>query len=214
MGKQKERVVHQYMGVLMDSREEVWMAMWLEELKQVGYIKEWNKVTKSFKIFEPLQFSYVKTTELKTKIKRENKNFTLLQDLEYTPDFEVIWTDKAFGPLVSWMENGSFLNPYSWFFSAPGAFNKTFIEVKPVFDQHDKTAKFSILQKVLWNVKGIFVDLILPEKLFEGTFMPLEAMEDFKYKKAPTGKNKGVKKPGDWKTSYIPKTLKEFLNGK
>lgn len=197
------------MGILMDSREEVWMAMWLEELKHVGYVSNWKKVTKAFKIFEPVQYSYVKTTELKTKTKKENKNFTLLQGLEYTPDFEVEWTDKAFGKLISSID--SYINPDSWFFRPGGYFNITFIEVKPIFDQHDKTAKFSILQKILWNIKGIFVDLILVEKLMEATFVPMEAIEDFKYKKNPTGKNKGKKSIGDFKVDWKVKTLKEFL---
>lgn len=216
-----KKVIHQYQGVLMDSREEVWMAMWLEELKEAGYVSSWGKVSFPFNIFMPVTFDYEKVTELKTKTKREWRKFTLLNDLEYTPDFVVNWTVKGFEKFVSRIgKQIQPINPNSWFYCGYDLDNPkelhfiTHIEVKPIFDQNGKTAKFSIIQKILWNVKRIFVDLILPEKLFEGTFMPNEAIPDFKYRKAPTGKNKGKKGPGDWKTNYIPKSLKEFINDK
>ena len=203
------KIIHQYKGILLDSQEEAWMAMWLNELQNAGYVEFWERVTKSVEIFPAVKFNYVKETELKTKTKREIKYFTLLQDLEYTPDFVVRWNKKAYKKLFSVI--GDNIDPKSWFFCKDSWF-EGFIEVKPNFDQNGKTAKFSIIQKILWNTKRIFVDLIQPEKLFEATFMPLEAMNDFKYKKNPTGKNKGKKGVGDWKTDYVPKTLKQFLN--
>jgi len=211
MGKEKIKITHQYQGILMDSREEVWMAMWLQELQNEGYIEFWERVTKTIEIFPAVKFDYTKETVLKTKTKVEEKSFTLLQDLEYTPDFSVRWNRKSYKKFFSVI--GDNIDPKSWFFCKNSWF-EGFIEVKPNFDQNGKTAKFSIIQKILWNTQKTFIDLIQPEKLFEGTFMPKEAMEDFKYKKSPTGKNKGKKGPGDWKTDYIPKTLKEFLNGK
>lgn len=207
------KVIHQYEGTLLDSQEEVWIAMWLDELKGAGYVDHWYKETKSIKIFESTTFPYIKVTQLKTKTKRETKTFTLLQDLQYTPDFYVEWSLRAEGVFFSELGNGNMgIDPNSWFF-VNRDHGQGWIEVKPNFDQNGKTAKFSIIQKILWNTRGLFVDLIQPEKLFEGTFMPLKAMGDFKYKKNPTGKNKGKKTVGDWKTNYVPKTLKEFLNG-
>jgi hypothetical protein len=202
-----------YKGQIFDSREEVWMAMWLEELKLEGYVKAWEKVTKPFQILDPIKFLYTKVTKLKTKEKTEIKNFTLLNDLTYTPDFIITWTDKGWNKFVSLIEGN--INPKSWFYGSYESEVKriTYVEVKPTFDQNGKTAKFSVLQKIIWAIKRIFVDLIITENLFEGTFMPQEAMPEFKYKKKPTGKNKGTKGPGDWKVNYIPKTLNEFLNG-
>ena len=205
------KVIHQYKGNLLDSQEEVWMAMWLHELLKAGYVNGWNKIQLPIRIFESVDYMYVRTTELKTKTKREIKKFTLLQDLDYTPDFQVTWSPKGMQHFVSRI--GDNLNPKSWFF-CDNIFNTTLIEVKPNFDQNGKTAKFSIIQKILWNTQEKFVDLIQPEKLFEDTFMPVEAMLDFRYKKTPTGKNKGKKFVGDWKTDYVPKTLEEYVKGK
>lgn len=202
-----------YNDIIFDSREEVWCAMWLEALKNSGHIKEWSRAN-SIEIFRPFKATIFKRTELKTKIKTEEKDFTFLNGLVYTPDFIVTWTRQGKEKFLSHI--GYDMNPKSWFFynTGNGEFPITWIEVKPTFDQNGKTAKFSVIQKILWNVHKIFVDLIIPEKLFEGTFMPQEAMPEFKYKKKPTGKNKGVKGPGDWKTNYIPKSLNEFLNEK
>lgn len=200
----------QYNGEILDSTEEKWMAMWLEEMKHAGFIQMWCRVHQPTKIFEACKYYYTKTTVLKTKTKHEGKLFTLLNGLKYTPDFYVKWTDKALGTFVSHI--GEEINPNSWFYVDNQELDG-WIEVKPIFDQNGKTAKFSIIQKILWNTKEMFIDLIITEKLFEGTFMPKEAMDDFKYKKSPTGKNKGMKKVGDFKCDYKPKTLEEFLNG-
>jgi hypothetical protein len=208
------KIIHQYEGTLLDSEEEVWMAMWLDELKGAGYVDHWYKETKSIKVFPAVTFPYIKVTELKTKIKRETKTFTLLQDLEYTPDFYVQWSARAEGLFYSELGNGNMgIDPNNWFFINRDH-GEGWIEVKPNFDQNGKTAKFSIIQKILWNTRGLFVDLIQPEKLFQATFMPKAAMPAFKYLRAPTGKNKGKKGPGDWKTDYVPTTLNEFLKGK
>jgi hypothetical protein len=203
------RIIHEYNGTLFDSREEIWMAMWLEELQKAGYVEFWERVTKSMVLFPASDFPYRKETQLKTKLKVEHKSFTLLHGLTYTPDFNVRWHKKAYKKFFSVI--GENIDPKSWFFCTERWF-EGFIEVKPNFDQNGKTAKFSIIQKILWNTQKMFVDLCQPEKLFEGTFMPVAAMPDFKYRKAPTGKNKGKKGPGDWKTDYEPKTLKQFLN--
>lgn len=196
-----------FMGEVFDSREEIWFAMWCQELKNAGYITEWRKVNTHLTVTYPIKFEYTKTTPLKTKVKQETKIFTLLQGLEYTPDFYIHWTREGVEKFVSVIEDG--IDPTKWFFS--NGYN-SIVEVKPIFDQHGKTARFSILQKVLYKL-GTYVDLIIPEDLFKGTFMPVQAMDDFKYKKNPTGKNKGKKFAGDWKCDYVPKTLNEFLNG-
>lgn len=200
-----------YRGQIFDSREEVWMAMWLEEMKKNKYVEYWDRTTLPYILIDPVQHAYEKVTVLKTKVKKEWRNFTLLNDLSYTPDFHIRWTTEGFDKFVSVI--GQNINPKSWFFAYDSYTKDTYVEVKPIFDQNGKTARFSIIQKIMWHVRNIFVDLIIPEKLFEGTFMPAEAMPEFKYKKKPTGKNKGIKGPGDWKTNYIPKTLNEFLNG-
>lgn len=201
----KDKKIYEYKGILMDSQEEVWFAMWLQELKKNGYIVTWDKVTKPMEITKAVKFPYIKETKLKTKIKTESKEFTLLNAMNYTPDFSIFWTDYG------WIKFGSPLtNPKkdSIFFSG-GSIDDTLVEIKPSFDQNNMTRDFITKQKFIFDKFKLFINLIFPEELFEDTFMPEEAMEDFIYKR-----DTKTKKKGDWKTNYIPKAFKDFQNGK
>lgn len=213
--------IHEYKGILMDSKEEVYFAHWLDEAQVAGWVEKWMYVTKPFQVCPYVRLPYIKTTILKTKVKQELKEFTLLHDLEYTPDFKIKWTEKGMLKFVSTIEpcpespNAGMIDPKSIFFCGywqvkdVGLHTTTWAEVKPTFDMHGKISKFSVLQKILWTFKGIFVDLIQPEDLFKETWMPQAIMEDFKYKVVPKKAAKGKKK-GDWKTDYKPKNIHEY----
>lgn len=206
-------MIHIYNGISFDSREEVHFAMWLDELKEAGYIKYWDRGD-TIEILEPVKLIYTKKVKLKTKLKEQNKLFTLLHGLSYTPDFMIMWnlkgSDKFVSPIID-PADGDPVSPEKWFF---GDKFRTFVEVKPIFDQHGKTDKFSIIQKIVWHTKKEFVDLIIPQHLFEATFMPLSVMDDYRYKVVPKKAQAKGKKKGDWKCDFVPKTIKEFLNEK
>src|SRR5271155_1890748 len=194
------KVIHEYNGILLDSIEEKYFCYWLDEAKDAGWVDRWVYVTKPFLVCPYIRLPYIKTTQLKTKLKQEYKEFTLLHDLEYTPDFKIKWTQKGIDRFVSYVKgetDHNYANPKSLFFCGYwqvkdiSLSTTTWVEIKPNFDMHGKISKFSVLQKILWTFKGLFVDLIQFPDLFKETWMPTAIMEDFKYKKAPTGKNKG-----------------------
>lgn len=206
------KIIFEYKNQYFDSQEEIWFAKWCEELKNAGYVLEWLKGN-TISMTPGLKLDYVKKTQLKTKVKRELKHITLLEESEYTPDFKIIWTNKGlelfFGEIPHYpnMFTG---NPNSVLF---GENKVSYVEVKPVWDSQNMTRVFVTKQKFLWLNQRLFVNLIKPEDLFKKTFMPAEAVSDFKLKKTSVkGKNKG-KQAGDWKVNYIPKTLNDFLNG-
>lgn len=199
----KDKKIFEYKGTLMESQEEAWFAMWLEELRRNGYIISWDKVTKSIELTKPVKFSYIKETELKTKIKRETKEFTLLNGMTYTPDFSIYWSPKGWEKFAS---NLTTPKKDAQFF-AHHLITDTYVEIKPKFDQNNMTRDFITKQKFIYDKLKLFVNLIFPEELFEDTFMPEEAKLDFIYKV-----NTKIKKKGEWKTNYIPKTLNEFLS--
>jgi hypothetical protein len=208
----KEKTIHEFFGILMDSEEEVKFAYWLDALKIADYINEWRYITNPVMITGSLIKSYVKTTHLITKTKFEKKNFTVLSPLNYTPDFAIDWTRKGFKRFVSSVRTKeSNFDPKKYFFSDSNG--TSIVEVKPNFDMHGKISRFSIIQKILWEFKGIFVDLIILDDLFKDTFIPLEIAEHYKYKVVPKKAAAKGKKKGDWKMDYIPKTPNEFLNG-
>lgn len=197
-----------YTGVKYDSKEEIWFAMWLQELMDAGYVQRFQKTMIPMPLTEGLTFQYEKVTKLKTKVKTETKTHILLRPSEYTPDFQVIFTDKGKELFLSEISNNP--NKDKLFFYT-GYERHVFFEIKPSFDQNNMERLFRNNQKFIWDKHKIFVNLVEPIELFKKTFLPLQAQDDFKYKKAPTGKNKGKKSVGDWKMDWTPKTLKEFL---
>lgn len=198
-----------YTGVKYDSAEEVWFAMWLHELKDAGYVESYQKVFKPIPLTEGLSFTYEKVTKLKTKVKTETKTHKLLNPSEYTPDFAVKWTDKGVNLFMSEITNNPDKNKLFYY---TGYGRHTIFEIKPSFDQNNMERLFRNNQKFVWDKHKIFVNLVEPIELFRKTFLPLQAQADFKYKKAPTGKNKGKKVAGDWKMDWEPRTLKQFIN--
>lgn len=211
-----------YQDVYFDSDEEVFFAMWLQELRKLGYVQSWYKVKEAISITSGYKFRFVKRTQLKTKVKEETPDFTLLRPSEYTPDFEIIWSPlgiKKF--LFQLTENaqygekrmaaGGFLTDprKALFFST--AYTQTHVEIKPSFDQQNMERLFVLNQKFIFDKYKLFVNLIEPIELFKKTFLPLDAAPYFKYRKSPTGKNKGIKQVGDWKMDWQPKTINEYL---
>ena len=197
-----------YKEIAFDSPEEVFVAMWLDELQHVGYVKEWKRATDPINITKGLKLPYIKITKLKTKTKTEKKFHTFLRPSEYTADFSVKWTIYGWIKFVNDPNN-----PYDK--------NKIFftrlsdvamlIEVKPSFDQYNMERLFVLNQKFIWDKYKVFVNLVEPIELFKKTFMPAEAAPYFRYKIVPKKAQATGKKKGDWKMDWIPKTLKQFL---
>jgi hypothetical protein len=204
-----------YTGVKYDSIEEVWVAMWFQELEEAGYVAKYIKNIRPMILTQGLKVPYKKITQLKTKLKVEDREKTLLNPSEYTPDFRAWFTEKGFDLFGSVTEVGDFDPEALFFVNNNGEQQKDMMmfvfEVKPAFDQNNMERLFRNNQKFVWDKHQIFVNLIEPVSLFKKTFLPLQAEADFKYRKAPTGKNKGKKKVGDWKMDWIPKTLNEFV---
>lgn len=94
---------------------------------------------------------------------------------EYTPDFFVTWENGAINAL-----------------RLPFIYELCIIEVKPSFDAHNMTRLFKLNQKWVYQKYGIYVELVIPEKLFKSTFAP----KRFRY----TDSGKGLRK---LKESYL-----------
>lgn len=210
MGRQirQNKTTLVYRGVKMDSDEEVFVAMWLQELLEAGLVKRWSKMELPYHMTEGLKRNYIKETQLKTKVKREEKVQTLLRPSEYTPDFVVNFTEAGIEKFVGLLEPANVFRPGMLFYkNTPGVV----IEVKPEFDQNNMERLFVLNQKFLWDKEKIFVNLVEPVALFKKTFIPSAAVPYFKYKVSTKKMAAKGKKKGDWKLNYVPKTLNEFL---
>lgn len=202
-----------YKGIHFDSDEEVFFAMWCEELKQAGILSTWNRNTQELTITEGLKIKYDKVTPLKTKIKTERKVFALLRPSVYTTDFI----------LRPCLNKVSIRKIFESITTSPEVFNKnaplfcdhnwlTYVEVKPSFDQQNMERLFVNNQKFIWDKYKIFVNLVEPVELFKKTFLPLEAAPYFRYKVVPKKAIAKGKVKGDFKFDWTPKTVNEYLN--
>jgi len=152
--------VYTYNCVEYDSKEEIYFSWYLDELFTAGYIAEYDYQPPSFNLSESVKYSWVK--ELKTKNK--SMETTLLQPHDYTADFKIAWNttaDNIFFDLNK-LKSGPFVVKYGL----------SFIDVKPSFDKHNMTRKFHIDQKWVYQRFGVYVQKVVPQKLFKATFTP------------------------------------------
>ena len=196
-----------------DSEEEELFWYYLEELKDKGFVDDFEYNTKSFTLSEPYKYTWLQ--ELKTKeIKKES---TLLQGHIYTPDFYIVWNEKAKGIFYELLNFNKPLNKIP-FIAQTGyttgshlLFNQeifeietSIIEIKPAFDFKNMTRLSIINQKWMMEKHNIYIQKIIPVGkntcLFAKTFVPEKA----KY----TKKKKQLKK-----FKYPVRSLEEFLNG-
>ena len=75
-----------------DSIDEVYFEWWLQELKDNGYVESYHRA-KSLTISDNITSEY--TVKNKTRSDIVTKN--ILQPIVYTPDYVIVWTDKANG---------------------------------------------------------------------------------------------------------------------
>lgn len=201
-----------YKNIHFDSDEEVFVAMWLEEMKQAGFIQYWLKPVIAIPITPGHKIKYTKKTKLKTKTKIEVKEKIILRPSEYTPDFQVKFTEegiKNFITDIKYHISTQQLKPKNIFYEAYPL--DIAIEVKPVFDMQNMERGFIHKQKYLWDKSQLFVNLVEPLDLFKKTFLPLQAEPYFRYKKLPKKALAAGKTVGDFKFDWKPKTINEFL---
>jgi ribosomal protein S8 len=156
-----------------DSKEEIYMVWWLQELKDRGYIKEYEYQPLAFPLSSSVEHRWVEV--LKTKCKA--KTCTMLREHSYSADFRVVWAGIAEGPFIA--------PPEKKWTSAPiyaDAKGTSWIDVKPAFQRHEaRSAIFAVNQKWVFQKFNIYIQPIvvtpnchgLPtDALFSNTFVP------------------------------------------
>ena len=196
-------IIYVYKGIKLDSKEELHVARWLEELKKVGLVLDWKRAD-SIKVTTGLKKTWVKETQLKTKLKLEEKNDVLLRPSVYTPDFNVTFTSKGLKLFVGILDVKEYI-PNKLFYKTLNI--NVLLEIKPIFDKNNMERLFRLNQKFIWETQKTFVNLVEPISLFKKTFIPLESIPDFKFKR-----NTKTRNIGDWKLDFKPLTLKDFLH--
>lgn len=164
------------------SDDEYYFALWLECLKQQGYVSYWAYELEVTHIL-PNMYAQFKTRKSEKPTKR-----LLFRGMSYTPDFTVYFTQKAVTDGILHVINGeSYYEDFkkshiiSLDFTdimVDGSGNKhyiTYIELKPKYDQRNMTRVFKDRQKTLYYIHNKYVCLIKGlDELFKDTFAPKE----------------------------------------
>lgn len=148
--------------VKFDSPEEEMFYSWCVEAKELGVIEHFEYQPISIQVFDKVHYQHKK--QLKTKVKIEKR--IALNGLSYTPDFLIRGdlskfhtpTDKIIWPYT--LPIGHQITHY-------------YIDIKGSFSQHNDAVKFSIMQKIIYHQKGIYINKIVPEKFFLNSWLPL-----------------------------------------
>jgi hypothetical protein len=199
------------LGLLSD--EELFFYYYLEELKEIGVVNNFNTKCKSFQLSPRVEYPFytIKKTKKGTTSKEEFK--TVLNEHVYTPDFEVDWNFRS--PYIHYFVSGrlnQLRNPYTTYpinkeipFYSLSPQPYMCIEVKPAFDHQGMQRLFSVNQKWIYHNHKIYVQKIIPQTLFEKTFTPKKVIND------PDMIYKVGKNIGQSKIKWQIKTLEEFI---
>ena len=155
------------------SNEEVYFSWYLDDLVKYGYVSWYKYESKTFKLLDEAKSTWDK--KLKTKVVATELH--LFQDMCYTPDFEICFTEKALGVFC----NGkpAIKRPYFIGVVEDEITNEytTFIDVKgnagSIYGiKSSSVVTFPYIQKIAWDKLRIYFQKIVPQKLFNDTFTP------------------------------------------
>ena len=185
-----------YKGIPCDSELEYYFGSYLDELKSLGYVDEFDR-SGSFALSEPFFHSYAKPVGRKTSSQVRDEK--LLEGCLYTPDFKVIFTKKAYGKIVFTLEDkealkGKFIGKWT----EDKKHLLAIFEVKPVIDWRNTIQLFRYLQKWVLKDYEVFVNLVKVPEIFSKTFTPKE------YLKTRKGNQRSLK--------YKPINVEKYLS--
>lgn len=150
-----------------DSKDEELFWWWLEEAETAGLIhigKRCEKGIDTREVIHPVVKTYEK--QLKTKVKYIKR--TLLRELSYTPDFELLVEKGGVFDREIFPE-GKFTGKYVY----------VIVDVKSsvgnAFGNNQTAVTFPIIQKVLYHLHGVYVHKVVVKKLFKKTWCPAKA---------------------------------------
>lgn len=141
-----------YKNITFDSHEEIWVYKWLEEAVIAGFVESFAYQPVAFDLIS--KKSYSVEVELKTKTKTVDKH--LLHEHIYTADYSFVATEK-----LKKLNHKMFSHDDTYL-----------IDVKPSFQRFGGDRSFSINQKLVYDKYQIFINKVIPQKLFELTWVP------------------------------------------
>lgn len=190
-----------------DSREELWMYWYLEELIDKRFIKKIDYHPKPFQLSEAVLHNWSKPVKNAYKV----ETFNLLRQCTYQADFKIVWNLRAFRKFFVILKNPEDLRKFPFIANTRKTDHEnsfSVIDVKGTYSLHDRSQNFSMAQKWVFQKYGIYVQKIIcvPDDkgkprnaLFPSTFTPLR----FRLT------DEGIKKR---KINFQTRTLEGYIN--
>lgn len=157
-----------------DSDEEKQFHFWLIEAESHGLVKDIFYHYDVFELSPRVAVKYQK--QLKTKSKTVER--FLFHPHNYTSDFTFVVTDEILHPFFV---NTAYIGSTS-----------VVVDVKGTFNRFGDPKQFSLNQKWVMDKFGVYVEKVVPVKLFQKTWVP-EACRYTPKQKKPVKKYIGVK---------------------
>ena len=202
----KDRFSHHKDRDYFRSDEEWYFSWWLDDLKAVGLVDDWLYESEKLELSNKFTLPW----EKKLKTKSKAMSHTVLRECTYEPDFLIKWNKSAKNFLYVNIEDGIGDPKKLPYFLAQN--NETHIEIKPNFDQKNKTQQAII--KIKWAMQiGTYIQLVIPaprrtksgwtpnDSLFTSTFVPNRYLYCDNSARLR-------------KINFPHKTVEEFLHGK
>lgn len=144
----------------LDSSTELHFQYYLDELKNLGFIKEYFIEPETLLLNNKVILAYNKIIELKTKSKVVEVETLLIPEHYYTYDFKIIWDSKILTHKLQ-----------QYFYIDSSLTSR--IEIKPDVDFSNMTRIFiSRTQPIVFDKYNIYVQLIKVPSIFKLTFTP------------------------------------------
>ena len=141
---------------IFDSDEELIFWCWLKEAEVRGIVSDIKFHPYFFKLSDSATIRFDKY--MKTKVKAIDKH--ILRGHDYTPDFSFCIEHHKIHDLNYLVENGYPPEKYM------------LVDVKGTFSQNGDGKQFAINQKWVYAKQGVYVQKIVPSKLFRKSFGP------------------------------------------
>lgn len=164
-----------YSGLTFDSVGEMHLYWWLEEIQSKGMIRNIVLQPKSFLLSQPLIRNFTRALKKKPFFTYNNPH-TVIREHSYTPDIFIDWDNGAENLFIfdidkeNQSSKSDLSNILGYKFDSVNL--KSYIEVKPIFDQNNMTRLAVLNQKWVYDKYGVFINIVVPEKLFDKTFTP------------------------------------------
>lgn len=155
------------------SDEEIHFEWFLEELKELGFIKDYSYESETITVTEDaFQIREIDPLKRKTKVVYQDK--FLIPSTTYTPDYVIEWDESAKDIFYLDIHDYEYFKQslqYVPFFAEHG---KSLVEVKPSHDQNNMTRAFMLKRASLSNniLKPKYINLVKMPMFFKTYCMP------------------------------------------